>query len=136
MIVMSKTGHLVAGLLLGCLVAILAFAVSTKIASAQDPTRLALENYKVLLENSQLRAIEYRLKPGEKEPMHSHPCGVFVYYFSEAKIKTTFPDGKTVEASSKVGDVLWRDPITHAGENIGITEAHALLVEPKNGCCK
>ena len=134
MIVMSKRGHLVAGLLLGCIVAILAFAIATKIASAQDPTRLAPESYKVLLENSQLRAIEYRLKPGEKEPMHSHPCGVFVYYFSEAKIKTTFPDGKTVEASSKVGDALWRDPITHAGENIGNTEAHALLVEPKNGC--
>ena len=134
MIVMSKRGHLVAGLLIGCLVAILAFAVSTKIASAQDPTRLAPENYKVLLENSQLRAIEYRLKPGEKEPMHSHPCGVFVYFFNETKIKTTFPDGKTVEASSKVGDALWRDPITHAGENIGNTEAHALLVEPKNGC--
>ncbi len=134
MIVVSKRGHLVAGLLLGCLVAILAFAVSTKIASAQDATKLAPENYKVLLENSQLRAIEYRLKPGQKEPMHSHPCGVFVYYFSEAKIKTTFPDGKTVDASSKVGDALWRDPITHAGENIGNTEAHALLVEPKNGC--
>ena len=134
MIVMSKRGHLVAGLLLGCIVAILAFAIATKIASAQDPTRLAPESYKVLLENSQLRAIEYRLKLGEKEPMHSHPCGVFVYYFSEAKIKTTFPDGKTVEASSKVGDALWRDPITHAGENIGNTEAHALLVEPKNGC--
>jgi hypothetical protein len=61
-------------------------SVSTKKASAQDPTKLAPENYKVLLENSQLRAIDYRLKPGEKEPMHSHPCGVFVYYFSEAKI--------------------------------------------------
>jgi hypothetical protein len=134
MIVMSKRGHLVAGLLLGCLVATLAFAVSTKIAAAQDPTRLAPESYKVLLENSQLRAIEYRLKPGEKEPMHSHPCGVFVFFLSEAKIKTTFPDGKTVEASNTVGDALWRNPITHTGENIGNTEAHALLVEPKNSC--
>ena len=32
------------------------------------------------------------------------------------------------------GDTLWRAPVTHAGENIGNTEAHALLVEPKDAC--
>jgi len=32
--------------------------------------------YKVLLENDQVRVLEYRLKAGEKEPMHSHPAGV------------------------------------------------------------
>jgi hypothetical protein len=39
----------------------------------------------------------------------------------ESKIKTTFADDKTVEASSKAGEALWRDPITHAGES-GITK--------------
>jgi hypothetical protein len=43
-----------------------------------------------LLENSQLRAIDYRLKPGEKEPMHSHPCGVFVVLLQRSKDKNNF----------------------------------------------
>ena len=92
---MRKRTHLIAGMLLGAFVATLAFAVSTKIASAQDPAQLAPQNYKVLLENGQVRVIEYRLTPGEKEPMHSHASGVFVYFFSDAKIRTTLPDGKT-----------------------------------------
>ena len=36
------------------------------------------------------------LKPGEKEPMHSHPAGV-VYELSVSKLRITFPDGKTEE---------------------------------------
>ena len=73
--IMGKAAHLIAGMLLGAFVAAFAFAVSTKIASAQGPAKLAPQNYKVLLENSQVRVIEYRIKPGEKEPMHSHPSG-------------------------------------------------------------
>ena len=131
---MRSIGHLIAGVLLGALLAAVAFAVSTKMASAQDPAKLAPQNYKVLLENDKLRVIEYRLRPGEKEPMHSHPSGVVVYFFDDANIRTTFPDGKTAEDFRRAGDTLWRDPVTHSGENIGNTEAHALLIEPKNPC--
>ncbi|PYJ67167.1 MAG: hypothetical protein DME76_15800, partial [Verrucomicrobia bacterium] len=45
-------------------------------ASAQDPVKTSPQYYKVLLENDQVRVLEYRLKPGEKEPTHSHPAGV------------------------------------------------------------
>jgi hypothetical protein len=50
--------------------------------------------YHVIFENQGYRVIDYHLKAGEKEPMHSHPV--------------------------------------HRGENIGLTEAHSLLVEPKS----
>jgi beta-alanine degradation protein BauB len=109
------------------------FSLATSmVVFAQDPTKLAPQSYKVLFENEQMRVIEYRLKPGEREPMHSHPYGVFVYFLSDAKIRTTFPDGKTCEDSKHTGDTVWRDPVTHAGENIGNAEAHALLIEPKS----
>jgi hypothetical protein len=29
------------------------------------------------------------------------------------------------------GDVLWREALTHAGENIGSTEIRAILIEAK-----
>jgi beta-alanine degradation protein BauB len=108
------------------------FSLTTSmIVSAQDPTKLAPQNYKVLFENQQMRVIEYRLKPREREPMHSHPYGMFVYFLSDAKIRTTFPDGKTSEDSKHTGDTVWRDPMTHAVENVGNAEVHALLLEPK-----
>ena len=51
---------------------------ATKIA-AGDPAKVPSQNYKVLLENNRMRALEYRSKPGEKTVMHSHgvPCVLF-----------------------------------------------------------
>jgi hypothetical protein len=49
----------------------LAFAISSVGTRAQDPVKQSPQYYKVLLENDQVRVLEYRLKPGEKEPMHN-----------------------------------------------------------------
>jgi hypothetical protein len=47
-------------------------AVVSTTTQAQDPVKLSPQYYKVLLENDQVHVVEYRLKAGEKEPMHSH----------------------------------------------------------------
>ena len=99
-------------------------------AYAQDPVKLSPQYYKVLLENDQVRVMEYRLKAGEKEPMHSHPAGV-VYVLSGAKLKFTYPDGRTEEKVAATGETIWRDPTTHAVENVGDTEAHAIAIDLK-----
>jgi quercetin dioxygenase-like cupin family protein len=88
----------------------------------KTPSRHRRSITKCLLENDQVRVLEYRLKPGEKEPMHSHPAGV-VYVLSGAKLKFSYPDGKTEEKAAAAGETIWRDPVTHAVENIGATEA-------------
>jgi len=77
-----------------------------------------------------VRVLEYRLKPGEKEPMHSHMAGV-VYVLGGGKLKFTYPDGKTEEKSAVAGETLWREPTTHAVENVGDTEAHAIAIDLK-----
>ncbi len=99
-------------------------------AHAQDPVKTSPQYYKVLLENDQVRVLEYRLKPGEKEPMHSHPAGV-VYVLNGAKLRFSHPDGRTEEKSAATGETIWRDPTTHAAENVGDTEAHAIAVDVK-----
>lgn len=96
----------------------------------QDPVKLSPQYYKVLIDNDEMRVLEFRFKPGEKEPMHSHPRG-FVYSLTDAKLKMSFPDGKTEEIAIKAGEARWREPVTHAAENIGTTEAHAIAVELK-----
>ena len=97
---------------------------------AQDPVKQSPRYYKVLIDNDEVRVLEYHLKPGEKEPMHSHPRG-FVYYLADAKVRVSFPDGKTEESQLKAGEAHWRDALSHAVENIGNTEAHAIALELK-----
>ena len=43
--------------------------------------------------------------------MHSHPAGV-VYVLSGAKLRFTFPDGKTEERAAAAGEAIWREPRT------------------------
>ncbi len=99
-------------------------------AFAQDPVRMSPQYYKVLLENDHVRVLEYRLKAGEKEPMHSHPAGV-VYVLSGATLKFSYPDGRTEEKTAATGETIWREPVTHALENISKTEAHAIAIDLK-----
>lgn len=109
---------------------ILLLAILCTTAHAQDPVKTSPQYYKVLLENDQVRVLEYHLKPGEKEPMHSHGAGV-VYVLSGAKLKFTYPDGKTEEKAAATGETIWRDPTTHAVENVGDAEAHAIAIDLK-----
>lgn len=130
---MKRIAHVVAGMFLGAALTTFAFAVGSGVSSAQDPVKFSPQYYKVLLDNEQVRVLEYRLKPGEKEPTHSHPAGV-VYVFGDAKLKFTYPDGKAEEGVATAGEIIWRNPVTHRVENTGTTEAHALVVDLKKTC--
>lgn len=96
-----------------------------------DPVAISPQLYSVRFENDRVRVLEYRLKPGGREPMHSHPPGV-VFALADATVKTTLPDGTVVAYPSHAGDVLWRDAVTHSAENVGTTEAHYYAVELKD----
>ena len=114
----------------GIVFASLGLLFLTATARAQDIVKVAPKNVKVLFENDKVRVLEFRSKVGEKIPMHSHPA-CLVYTFNAGKTKFTTPDGKTVERETKAGQVTWNEPETHASENMGPGEAHALLIEMK-----
>ena len=116
------------GLAAGAVVAAVAFAESTP---TLDPVKISPQLYTVRFENERVRVLEFRLKPGGKEPMHSHPPGV-VFALADATVKTTLPNGTVVAYPSHAGDVMWRDAVTHSGENVGATEAHYYAVELKD----
>jgi beta-alanine degradation protein BauB len=121
-------------MLAGAMIGGMATAAAMKTQQELDPVKLAPEAYKVAFENERFRVIDYRMPAGGKEPMHSHPKGALIYLLSDAHVRTTLPSGKVTESSGKTGDVLWRDPVTHRGENIGAAEIHELLIEPKKTC--
>ena len=112
-------------ILLCCLIAVPFTSVF-----AQDPVQLSPQFYRVLIDNDEVRVLEFHFKPGESEPMHSHPRG-FVYALTDAKLKVSLPDGKSEEIVIQAGEAHWREPVTNAIENIGTIEARAIAVELK-----
>src|SRR5260370_18087713 len=112
------------------LLGITAFFVAAKTAKAQVPLAVAAGQYQLVLENDRVRVLSYTSKPGDKVGVHSHPPYVS-YYLTDCKVKTVFPDGRTVEVPRKAGDVLWNEAGTHSlHQNTGAA-CHIILVEPK-----
>ena len=97
---------------------------------AQDPAVVNPKTIRIKFENERVRVLEATLPPGVKEQVHSHPAYV-IYVVEGGRVRNYASDGKITEATFKTGDVIYRDPLTHAAENIGDHPMHLLLVELK-----
>jgi hypothetical protein len=97
----------------------------------QDPAKVAPKRYKLLLENERVRVLEAWDRPGEKVGMHSHPEHL-LYFLTDYRRKIVYPDGKTKVVEGRSGEIRWVPALTHAGENIGSTDTHLLLIEFKD----
>jgi hypothetical protein len=85
---------------------------------------------KVLFENERVRVLEVHIGVGEKQAMHSHPDHL-VYPLSAYRVKHIAADGGTTIGERQAGEVIWIPAESHAGENVGDTEIHVLMVELK-----
>jgi quercetin dioxygenase-like cupin family protein len=112
------------------LLAVLSLCLFASGLFAQDPVATNPKVVKVKFENDRVRVLEVVSKPGDKELTHSHPANV-IYVIEGAKLRMTTPDGKSTDVELKTGDTLWREPVTHAAENIGTTTLHAIIIEMK-----
>lgn len=99
-------------------------------ACAQDATATDPDKYKLLLENAQVRVLEYRDLPGERTQEHRHPAFV-VIALEPFKRQLRLPDGRTMVREFKAGEVMYSDAQTHVGENVGGTPTHVIMVELK-----
>src|SRR5216110_3611996 len=98
---------------------------------AQDPAVVNSKTIKVKFENDRVRVLEANLPPGVKEQVHSHPAYV-IYVLAGGRYRNYAADGKITEGEFQTGDVIYRDPLTHAAENIGDKPMHLILVELKS----
>jgi quercetin dioxygenase-like cupin family protein len=101
-------------------------------AIAQDPAVVNSKTIRVRFENDRVRVLEATLPPGVKEQVHSHPAYV-IYVLTGGRYRNYASDGEVTAGTLQTGDVLYRDPLTHAAENIGDTPLHLILVELKGG---
>ena len=118
----------------GCLSLLLVFAVALMAAitfgHAQDPAVVNSKTIRVRFENDKVRVLEATLPPGVKEQVHSHPAYV-IYVVAGGRYRNYAADGKVTEGTFQTGDVIYRDPLTHAAENIDDHPMHLILVELK-----
>jgi hypothetical protein len=128
---MKRIGYILIGTLAG--VVLTTAVLNGQQGGVKDAVKVSPQYYAVRLENDRVRVLEFRLKPGEKEAMHTHGVGV-AYIVDTAKVRTSFPDGTSVDGTFQANDVHWRDKtVTHTVENIGTTDAHAIIIELKGG---
>jgi quercetin dioxygenase-like cupin family protein len=125
----QKTRYFIFGILVCALATLLLNAAQRE---TPDAVKASPQYYTIRYENDRVRVVEYRLKPGQKEPLHTHKPGV-TYIISEAKLRISLPDGKIEEGMLEAGAVHGRETsITHAVENVGDTEVHAIIMELKD----
>jgi beta-alanine degradation protein BauB len=108
----------------------LALLLAAQVAQAQSPVDTDGDKYKLVLENDQVRVLEYRDLPGEKTHQHRHPAFV-LYAVGSFKRKIHLPDGKVLMREFKAGDVMFSPEQVHIGENVGTTPTHVIMVELK-----
>jgi quercetin dioxygenase-like cupin family protein len=108
----------------------LAIALLALTASAQDVAKVNPKTITVKLDNARTRVLEAVLHPGEKEQMHSHPASI-IYVLSGGSFRSHTSDGKSVDATLKAGDVIYREPLVHWAENTGTTTLRLIVVELK-----
>jgi len=100
------------------------------VALGQDPVPLYPNNYKVLVENDRVRVMDFRLRKGDTERLHSHPAHV-LYVLEPFTVKFTLGDGTVRMRQVKAGEVLFSEAVLHSPVNIGDTDAHGIIVELK-----
>lgn len=108
----------------------LAMSLATSTAFAQSPVETDGDKYKVVMENEQVRVLEYKDLPGDKTHQHRHPAFV-LYAVGPFKRKIHLPDGKVLMREFKAGDVMYSPEQVHIGENVGTTPTHVIMVELK-----
>lgn len=103
--------------------------VNAAIAGGEDPVKVAPKNYKVILENDEVRVLDFTGKAGDKIAMHYHPDHT-AYVIKGGKAKFT-SDGKTTDLDMKEGTAMFVKAGSHSVEVIGPGELHVIIVEAK-----
>jgi len=98
---------------------------------AKDPLKVAPTQYKLEMENDQVRVLRSRVAPKGSIPMHEHGLNRVVVFLTDQDFKITKADGSVDMLKRKVGDVTWSGPVTHKEENLSDQPFEILIVEIK-----
>ena len=87
---------------------------------------------RVLMENEQVRIVEYFIKPGDKDVWHTHPPRSS-YVVAGGKVKVYTENAEPKISEVKTGTSSWADQgAKHYVENVGETDIKIILTEIKS----
>ena len=97
-----------------------------------DALKASPANFKLLLNNENVRVLEYTLNPGKKDEWHTHPAKSS-YVVSGGQLKVSLENGEIIMAKEKEGTASWLHAVgKHYVENIGKTPVKIILTEIKS----
>ena len=99
--------------------------------AAPDAATTDPDKYHVVLDNEHVRVLDYTDRPGQKTSLHHHPDFV-LHALGPFDRRLHFADGTSRVVSFHGGETVFMPAQTHAGENIGTTDTHVLIVELKH----
>ena len=105
---------------------------------ALDAMIAAPDHHRILFENDSVRALDTKLAPGERTPVHAHEWPAALYVLSWSDFIRRDADGAILVDSRErpapeIGAGLWIDPLPpHSVENIGSSDLHIIAVEVKS----
>lgn len=105
-----------------------------------DAPIAAPEHHRVIYENERVRVMEFRVKPGEFVPVHTHRWASVNYVFRLSDFLSYDADGnlkfdsRSGQFGGEEGEAFCLPPFPplHAVENIGAREMHGISVELKD----
>jgi quercetin dioxygenase-like cupin family protein len=98
---------------------------------ALDPVKVAPKEYKVVLDNAQVRAVRCKIPAKGQVPMHEHALNRVAIFMSDVNLKVTPKEGEPTMLKLAAGDVRWGGPAIHREENLSDKEFDVIIVEIK-----
>lgn len=103
---------------------------ATALTQEIDPVSVSPDLYKVLLENDNVRVVQYTINPGQRDQIHTHPAKVS-YVVKGGTLRINLGDTSFV-AEEAAGEVTFRGVVPkHYAANIGPTPVSIVLIEPR-----
>lgn len=110
---------------------LLGYGIAAAQFDALDPARVAPHIYEQVFENDRVRVLKVTERNGETAPLHAHPDSLIVHLSPCAWMQEA-PDGSRQMQSFRLGDVVWRERVTHGGETSKVVqECSRLEIEMK-----
>lgn len=106
--------------------------LSTPILTMADIDALKVDpmHHQVVFENDQVRVVRWFVAPGDTTLNHSHPNNLNIC-LTDYDGRVTIPNEKAFAHHADAGAVAWREPGTHAVENVSGHPMEGIIIEPK-----
>jgi len=101
------------------------------ITSDHDPLKVDPAQYKLELENPQVRVLRIKVQPHGTVPLHTYATDHVTVFLTDQNFHIKDSTGKTETAEHKAGDVIWETPANQMEQNMSTQPFEAVTVEIK-----